>query len=68
VWTWSGVLASPPWNMAQASAPLPLFLTLDAVPSPRNGFEPLQLYVAAAFAALAESPLPHPLQSLDEIL
>jgi hypothetical protein len=37
---------------ASATAPLPRFLTLDAVPHPRNGFQPLQFYVAAAFGAL----------------
>jgi len=42
-------------------APLSRFLTSDAVPRPRNGFQPFQFYVAAAFGALAETPLPHPL-------
>ena len=51
----------------QTSALLPRFLTPDAVPRPWNGFQPFHFYVAAALGAFAESPLPHPLQSLGEV-
>ena len=51
------------WKL-QTSPPLPLFLTPDAVPRPRNGFEPLEFYVAAAFRALTETPLPYAFQCL----
>ncbi len=39
------------------SALFPCFLTLDAVPRPRNRFQPLRFYVTAARSALAETPL-----------
>ncbi len=50
-----------------SSAPLSRFLAPDAVPRPRNGFQPLEFYVAAAFGALSEGSLLHPLQSLCEV-
>jgi len=59
-----GALMPPDYGLVrrtasfQTSAPLHLRLTPDAVLRPRNGFEPFQFYVAAAFGALAESPLP----------
>jgi len=48
------------WNR-EMSALFPCSLAFDAVPRPRNGFQPFRFYVAAAFGALAETPLPHPL-------
>jgi hypothetical protein len=51
----------------QTSAPLTRFLTPDAVPRPRNCFQPFHFYVAAAFGTLPETPLPHAVQSLGKI-